>query len=1214
MNNPKNTRTLSRYLLLPILLMAALLFPSLTSATPYATTLTNNGPGISISFRLNESGIVTVVWTNLAAANITNNFGNRTAGLITTNMSGGGGPVPGTFTVIVAKTNTPGYLSGVALQISTDAITNGTSTNVMKFPNPRGVAINTNPASGYFGRIYVANSAVGTPAPRAATGDGIYLINADFTDAVGQAITQTNAARTADISTFTNVTETDGSVNSPWRLEIGEDNNLYIADFSTNSGTIYVTDPDVLTGTNIIVGLGTTGTPFALSPSTNHGRIGSSVIAKGSTNAGNLVLYALDTDSTATTDGSGNHITAWNIGSGPYPVDLIVSNLDDRSLLVNAGITEDLAQGPDGKFYTLQNRSSGFEGGIFVIDPTVDTGANGFSPGANGLWDEVYDSRADSIANFGTGTTDLLLQARAVAISPNGKFMAVARDDGNTWIIALTNGIPNLSQRRLVTTGGTVLGRDVAFDAAGNLYVAASGNSALRVYSPGYNTIATTTSSGTFSITNILPNQAVSITGAAATGAQTNAVEGSVDGIVTFSRTGDTNVTLTVTYVLSGTANRGGDYVTNSVFGAGATNTLIFGAGMDTTNVTVSLVNDAVGEGVETIIFTLLSSTNYVSAYNVPTTVYITDDGVDLPGVSITARGLGSYELLTNRPAKFNASLGTPFGSDVNTTVSLAGGTAVSGVDFTNPSSFTVTIPAGSTNAIFTVTPIDNATIASDKLIIASLQVGALYTNVGVTLATNTLRSDDSVVTPVLFTDDFDADHTANWVVKFNTNNIFTDFFFDYNTVGIPSAPHSVGGTTRGMKLKAHLNTLNAFVGVSVCPTNQGFTGDYRLRFDMWYNFNGPMDGTGAGSTELLFAGVGANQFNTNGPFGPVSLSGSVPVYFAMDAEGQFGAGLTGSRDYGAYTNTLTLDPSTAISVWPAGITTTARDNGNAYYAEFGDLTAPAAQLPTFPNNTRTNLTGTVGMCWHDVTIDKTSTNVTWRIDGLLVCTVNTTTINATMGTNIFFAYDDPNTGSLPDVPDALFGLIDNVRVERLPSTNAYLSNLVLTPTGTLNPAFTTNTFGYVATNAYLNNPVTVTATSVDATATLQLSLNGGAFTPLTSAVASGPQTLILSPPVNTVAVKVTAQNTNYVQTYTVNVLLQPSLTTPLLTNNVSGSTLSLNWAADHTGYRLETQTNSLSTGLGSTWFTVPNSANTNNVTITVDPANPTVFYRLVYP
>ena len=1200
MNNRKTTQTLSRYLLLPILLMAALLFPSLTSATPYATSLTNNGPGTSISFRVNESGFVSVIWTNLATATITNNFGNRNPGLITTNMSGGGGPVPGTFAVTITKTNAPGYVSGVAQQISTDSFTNGAalSTNVMRFPSLRGVAVNTNPASSYFGRIYVANSAAGATAPRASIGDGIFLINADFTEAVNQFTT----ARTAGITTFTNATETDGSVNSPWRLSVGEDNNLYIADFSTNSGTIYVTDPDVLTGTNIIAGLGTSGTPGALSPSVNHGRIGSSVIAKGSTNAGNLVLYALDTDATNTTDLFGNFITGWSIGSGPYAQDLVVTNLDNRTLLPNAGITEDLAMGPDGKFYTLQNRSDGNEAGIYVVDPTVDGGV--FNPIPDGLWDKTYDSRADSIANHGQ-TVDLLRQARAVAISPDGKFMAVARDDANTWIIALTNGIPNLSDRRLVATGGTSLGRDLAFDAAGNLYVAASGNSALRVYSPGFTTVATTTSSGTFSMTNIVPNQYVRVTGT-----DTNAMEidpVSDDGSVTFSRTGDLGVPLTINYLVTGTATRGADYLTN-VFGiignAGATNSVTLPIGVGSTNVNVLVINDTLGEAVETVVFTVLSSANYVTVNNTAATVYIVDDGIDLPNVNVTARGLGSYELLPNRPAKFIVSLSAVWGSNVNANVSLAG-SAVAGVDYTGPASFVVTIPAGSLSVTNTVTPIDNGAIAINKTIIYNIDSGVGYTNVGAISATNTLRNDDLPVTTTLFSENFDVDPSANWTVKvFNVENS-ANLFFDYGaTMGIPSAPNSSGGTTRGMWMKAHQGTLSTSSGVTASPTTLVInTNNYRLRFDMWMNFCSDFDGT----TEMLLAGFGSHT-NLNTPFG----SPKAAVYFACTGEGGQGA----SGDYRVITNTSSLANGGVVTVAAPG---GSRDNLDPYYDEFGETPAVAGQTGLFSFQTEGAPRGCVGMAWHDVLITKTPTRVSWFIDGLPMISIVTSNINSVMASNFFIGYYDPNTGSIAGTANGrqalTFGLVDNVRVEVLPpSTNANLASLVVAPGGALNPAFSSNTVSYVSTNTFANNPVTVTAAVADLDATLQLSVNGGAFAPLTSGVASSAQGLVLNPSPNTLVVRVTAQDGVTAKDYTVNALLQPSPTIPTLTNSLSGATLSLNWPATHIGYQLQTQTNSTSTGLGSTWFTVPGSTTTNGAAFTINPANPTVFFRLLYP
>ncbi len=72
--------------------------------------------------------------------------------------------------------------------------------------------------------------------------------------------------------------------------------------------------------------------------------------------------------------------------------------------------------------------------------------------------------------------------------------------------------------------------------------------------------------------------------------------------------------------------------------------------------------------------------------------------------------------------------------------------------------------------------------------------------------------------------------------------------------------------------------------------------------------------------------------------------------------------------------------------------------------------------------------------------------------------------------------------------------------------------------------------------------------------------------------------------------------------------------TPPTLTATVSGNTLNLSWPADHLGWRLLAQTNSLSTGLGTNWVTVPGSMGTTSQSLTIDPAAPTVFFRLVYP
>jgi autotransporter-associated beta strand protein len=180
-------------------------------------------------------------------------------------------------------------------------------------------------------------------------------------------------------------------------------------------------------------------------------------------------------------------------------------------------------------------------------------------------------------------------------------------------------------------------------------------------------------------------------------------------------------------------------------------------------------------------------------------------------------------------------------------------------------------------------------------------------------------------------------------------------------------------------------------------------------------------------------------------------------------------------------------------------------------------------------------------------------------------------------------------------------------------SSNAFLTSLVISPAAALNPAFTTNNFSYTATNAFLSNPVTVTAIAADPGATLQLSFNGGAFVPLTSGTPSASQTLIL--PTNTVTVKVTAADNSTTQTYNVNVTLQPSLTLAKLTNSVSGSTLTLSWPADHLGWHLQMQINTLGAGLKSNaWVVVPGSDQMTSTNISITKTNPTVFYRITYP
>ena len=85
----------------------------------------------------------------------------------------------------------------------------------------------------------------------------------------------------------------------------------------------------------------------------------------------------------------------------------------------------------------------------------------------------------------------------------------------------------------------------------------------------------------------------------------------------------------------------------------------------------------------------------------------------------------------------------------------------------------------------------------------------------------------------------------------------------------------------------------------------------------------------------------------------------------------------------------------------------------------------------------------------------------------------------------------------------------------------------------------------------------------------------------------------------------------------TLSVIATVNTTPTNLVSVVAGNVLTLSWPADHIGWRLVAQTNSISTGLvadTNAWFTVSGSTATNLLNITIDPSQGTVFYQMVYP
>lgn len=267
-----------------------------------------------------------------------------------------------------------------------------------------------------------------------------------------------------------------------------------------------------------------------------------------------------------------------------------------------------------------------------------------------------------------------------------------------------------------------------------------------------------------------------------------------------------------------------------------------------------------------------------------------------------------------------------------------------------------------------------------------------------------------------LFQTDFNTDTTADWTVNTGPTDESADFFFDYSSVGIPAAPNGSG--TRGLKMTSNV-TDGIFGGFSVSPTGAAFSGNYKVEFDLWQNYGGPLGPGGNGTTQLSLFGLGTSGTTTFWP-------GSTPkesVSFAVSLDGGSNA------DYRAYSSAAPTSYPSGATVYsaPAG----ALNNSNAYYTSaFAPNSAPVDQVSLFPGQTGSTDPGEVSFTWRRVTLEVASGFATWSIDSLPIAVIDLSTVTLG-GNNILFGHSDSNATSSTDVNSALlnFTLIDNISV-----------------------------------------------------------------------------------------------------------------------------------------------------------------------------------------
>jgi hypothetical protein len=959
-----------------ILCFALALIESVSNshAAAYASDLTNNA-GV-VSFRLNENAQGVSIISS--GGTVTNDLGARSKGLTVTNL----GIAPGAFKVQVIRAASAGYV-----QTSSDSATNAAGIYINKFEHPRGVIVNKNPATPSFGRIYVSVVRYGiTASPVRTNYDGIYLLNADDTVALDTEIFPRTAGLDFNFSTPGVLL---GETFSPFRLSIGKDDNrLYISDDSDLKGGLWVTDLDVATNsvaTNVFDVVGDLN-----NGATTHGSIYSAVV-EGTLGGSNLKIFTMDEDLSPVK-------SAWryDVNGGPLPSTTNATGLGQTMISATIKLVKG---GYSNYLYASQNRSAGTDAPsirIFTEDGT-----------------EVANSLDASRTYLGNpSAADLFRNTVSMDISPDGKTLALLRgvSFGRVWLVPITNGVFDFANTNSFAIGlASDNNRDLAHDAAGNIYIVSSSGEWLRIYSRGGVSVFTTGSDGTFT-EGVAPSTIVSITNTVPTTA-----EGSgTPAVITFTRAGDTTGPLTVNYSVGGTATAGSNYTALA-------GSIIFAAGATSTNLEVLSISDGVSGPSLTVTVNPGASGGYVGLGSA--TVTILDSGMPLIKIAQPTQST-ILECSTGSKATFQltrlGSLASP------TTVNLSySGAAAAGTDINAPS--TIIFPASTGTSNLVITAVEDSLVETNEPFTVTVAADAGYTVGSPSSASGLVVSGDVLAEKALaFSDAFDSDTSANWLVSQSPDfDSSAEFGTNYGTgFGIPEAPSSPVGSaaTRGLIMRAHLGTSAVAPGISASPLNGEFPGDYRLRFDLWMNYGGPLDVGIAGSTEHFSAGVGVTGTEAVYP-----SSGAGGIWFASATDGDVGETSLSQADYAVFVGP-SLQPA-ASGYYAAGTNTTSRGNADPYYAVWGDVTAPAAQLSLYSIQTKSVRAGALGMAWHCVTITKKRDEVTWDIDGRRLGTVPVTASGATMSQNVavgFFDWFSSTNGN----PRLEFALYDNVVVE----------------------------------------------------------------------------------------------------------------------------------------------------------------------------------------
>ncbi len=325
---------------------------------------------------------------------------------------------------------------------------------LMQFYSPRGVAVDNDFDSPFFGRVYASETTGGAVTNR-TTQKGIYILNAALEDITNQGASSYGG----------NVTW--GAASSPMRLCVAPDGKIYLTDWSDTHSGVWIMDPanPTQTFTEVFAGLTRNDKGLASKDGVSvHGSIPHCwVTGKGE----DTKLFTFDEDYVNAVATNTGNLLQYNIGNLTSPWQQAPS-----AIIYNDGLNGNLQQNmnsciaPDGR------------DGWWISQYRATDAAN--------IPSLIHVSATGS-ADFNSGITPTLIEnsnTGGMAVSYDGSRLAMGCNNEIKVfdVIFSEAGIPSLTRIHSIKPGLGANSCGLAFDRAGNVYLISNSNERLGVW------------------------------------------------------------------------------------------------------------------------------------------------------------------------------------------------------------------------------------------------------------------------------------------------------------------------------------------------------------------------------------------------------------------------------------------------------------------------------------------------------------------------------------------------------------------------------------------------------------------------------------------------------------------------------------------------------------------------------------------------------------